>query len=419
MGQSAFGCISLPASCDARAQALSVAVARHVLEAEAPFGEIDVANCALIRAARDGDVNELKHAVEAGADINTHLPVWIRIGSPEDIDVMGPPYGDVEWIDSRASALGSGFTPLMHASHEGHHEVVKLLLRLGASMHNRDTDGMQALHLAAQVGSLECFRALVEAGSDPLSLDELTEEAVKLLLRLGASVHDRDTDGMQALHLAAQSGSFECFRALVEAGSDPLSLDEFNRTAIECAPSGMAQHACLTILKERAGVSLQTLVEEAAEVVDTKEVGYKVAATVAGAAAEVAEGTEMDRDASSSEETTADQNSEIMAANFDVKEYARSNRTPSMGSDSTQESLVYKEETESRGEIAAILVEKRPDHFTDGPDVLHHDLVSPAREPQRARAVLALSLVIFGNQRATFGMPTQATSVLGEPVFLP
>jgi len=294
----------LPASCDARAQALSVAVARHVLEAEAPFGEIDVANCALIRAARDGDVNELKHAVEAGADINTHLPVWIRIGSPEDIDVMGPPYGDVEWIDSRASALGSGFTPLMHASHEGHHEVVKLLLRLGASMHNRDTDGMQALHLAAQ------------------------------------------------------SGSFECFRALVEAGSDPLSLDEFNRTAIECAPSGMAQHACLTILKERAGVSLQTLVEEAAEVVDTKEVGYKVAATVAGAAAEVAEGTEMDRDASSSEETTADQNSEIMAANFDVKEYARSNRTPSMGSDSTQESLVYKEETESRGEIAAILVEK-------------------------------------------------------------
>jgi len=245
-------------------------VARHVLEAEAPFGEIDVANCALIRAARDGDVNELKHAVEAGADINTHLPVWIRIGSPEDIDVMGPPYGDVEWIDSRASALGSGFTPLMHASHEGHHEVVKLLLRLGASMHNRDTDGMQALHLAAQVGSLECVRALLEAGSDP------------------------------------------------------LSLDEFNRTAMECAPSGAEQHACLAILKEHAGVS--ALVDAASGVVDTKEVDDKVASTVAGAASEVAECTEMDRDATASEETL-DRSIEIAAASCDTETCAEQTDT--------------------------------------------------------------------------------------------
>jgi len=284
MGQSAFGCVSLD-SCEAKAHSLKIAVARHVLEAEAPFGEMDVANCSLIRAAQDGDLSGIKHAFEAGADINTRLPMWIRIGYLEDANEHANEHAhshanehanesSEEWVD------GSGFfTPLIRASQEGH------------------------------------------------------AEAVKLLLKLGANTHIRDADGMQALHLAAQSGSVECFRALIEAGSDPLILDEFNRTAVECAPLGVARHTCLTILKEHAGIS--------PPVAETEEAAYNAAASGAGAATWLVEDPEMDRDTAASKETTSEQNSEILTPRSAVEACVLNTRKLSVGSNSTEASLVY------------------------------------------------------------------------------
>lgn len=290
MGQTAFGCLNVIDSCSDKANSLSVAIAHHVLDAENPFGEIDVANCAMIRAAKDGDLCGIKHALEAGADINTHVPIWIRVGSAhDDVDESACSRDrDAEWVDVEPAALlGSGFTPLMHASQEGHYK------------------------------------------------------AVKLLLKLGANVHIRDIDGMQALHLAAQSGSTECFRALIEAGSDPLMLDEFDRTAIECAPSGEAKHACLAIFEEHAGMSPQ--------VVETTEAGYDAAPRWT---ARQDSCVEMDSDSTASKETTAEQNSENFAMGCDVDAYVLSKRNTSVDSESTEASLEYCSWRESAAIVA-------------------------------------------------------------------
>ena len=52
-------------------------------------------------------------------------------------------------------------TPLMLACAEGHTDVVKYLLHLGADMVLRGNDGMTCLHLAAQSGHLECVHAIL------------------------------------------------------------------------------------------------------------------------------------------------------------------------------------------------------------------------------------------------------------------
>jgi len=277
-----------------------VAVARHVLDAEAPFGETDIANCALIHAAKDGDLSGINNALKAGADIDTRLPVWIRIGSATNDYVkeqVNSSDQDVEWLDMEStSQLGSGFTALMHASHEGH------------------------------------------------------DEAVKHLLGLGASQHPRDADGMQALHLAAQSGSLECFRTLLEAGSDYLALDGFDRTAMDCASSDVVRYACLAILNEHLNehlvvVSPRTRVEEAplAGTADTEEAAACTGAAsfVGSATAWVAvEGTEIDRDSTASKETTAEQNSETSASSCEVEASGLSHRKLSIGSASTEDSFL-------------------------------------------------------------------------------
>jgi len=130
-----------------------------------PYGE---ANCCLLRASKDGDIVGIKQALEAGADINTRLPVRMRLDVRED------------WLQEELMKLkGGSLTPLMHASREGHAEAVRLLLGRGANPDLQEVDGMQALHLAAQSAAAECFRALLAAGANPLAKDYFGRDALQ------------------------------------------------------------------------------------------------------------------------------------------------------------------------------------------------------------------------------------------------
>ena len=66
----------------------------------------------------------------------------------------------VDWRDAH------GFTALMHACTEGHADVVRLLLRAGATVNMPNPQSETALHLAASIGYQEVVRLLVEAGAD-------------------------------------------------------------------------------------------------------------------------------------------------------------------------------------------------------------------------------------------------------------
>ena len=59
-----------------------------------------------------------------------------------------------------------GFTPLMTAAEHGSFEVAKQLLEAGADKEAKEANGGTALMLAAQKGCVKVAKLLVEAGAD-------------------------------------------------------------------------------------------------------------------------------------------------------------------------------------------------------------------------------------------------------------
>lgn len=123
----------------------------------------------LMNAAWKGDLNAVKQAVAAGADLNL----------PDE----------------------NGNTLLMGAASSGNNELVKFLLSKGADVKAKDQSGETALHYAAWKGNLEMTKTLVEAGAD-------------------VNAVYRANGGLTPLNCAAESGSFKTVKYLVSKGAD-------------------------------------------------------------------------------------------------------------------------------------------------------------------------------------------------------
>lgn len=108
-------------------------------------------------------------------------------------------------------ARGEG---LLKAAVSGHADRVSGLLRQGASLTVRDSQGATALHLAAGAGNTDIVKLLVQAGAD-----------------LAAG----DQDTLRPLHHAALAGQAECVVALLDAGADANAADARGRTALHVA----------------------------------------------------------------------------------------------------------------------------------------------------------------------------------------
>lgn len=174
MGQTYAGCVDAKfqdAGCDACRieDTCTAAMTRHVLQAEAPSSKVGAANCMLLHASRDGDLDAIHRAMADGADPDTRLPMYIRMGS------LGGNAGEPSSVADSALSL----TPLMYAAHDGHAEAVELLLRFGAKVDLYEADGMQALHFAALSASVDCFRILLGAGANPVAADNFGRDALE------------------------------------------------------------------------------------------------------------------------------------------------------------------------------------------------------------------------------------------------
>ena len=111
-----------------------------------------------------------------------------------------------------AFALSAGATnaahpedsPLLDATKRGDVVAVRSLLEGGADPDVARGDGLTALHLAAQQGSLEIAQLLIEAGAN-----------VEAKTRIGAHT---------SLHLARGGAHASVVRALIDAGADPTAM---------------------------------------------------------------------------------------------------------------------------------------------------------------------------------------------------
>jgi hypothetical protein len=84
------------------------------------------------------------------------------------------------------------------------HRILGKLLSLGANVNASDAYGMSALHLAAKVNA------------DP--------KGIQPVLKAGADVDARDSDGQRPIDVAKHEGSKGMARALIEAGADTSGL---------------------------------------------------------------------------------------------------------------------------------------------------------------------------------------------------
>ncbi|XP_062592175.1 ankyrin repeat and SAM domain-containing protein 6-like [Saccostrea cucullata] len=149
-----------------------------------------------------------------------------------------------------------GWTPLMHASRNGHANVVATLLQQRQADINAITGlGASALTFAARGGHIQVVRQLVEAGIElstsgganecdftPLLAAALYghDAVLRFLLDRGCDVNFRtSTSGLTPLMVAALNGHMKTAQILVERGADPNVTNANNRTALDIATMRM------------------------------------------------------------------------------------------------------------------------------------------------------------------------------------
>ncbi|VAW96994.1 hypothetical protein MNBD_GAMMA22-3035 [hydrothermal vent metagenome] len=156
-------------------------------------------------AARKGDFKKVKELVEQGADVNY--------------------------------MIGTFDTPLMTASIDGHHEIVKYLLDNGADSKIATKSGKTALHSASR-GNVKIVQLLLDNGANadahdkenltPLSgaISMSNFKIMKLLIEHGAHVNDANQWGVTALMVAAESADINFVRHLLEKGAKVNTVEK-------------------------------------------------------------------------------------------------------------------------------------------------------------------------------------------------
>uniref|UniRef100_A0A8C9QRA0 Ankyrin repeat and sterile alpha motif domain containing 1B n=1 Tax=Scleropages formosus TaxID=113540 RepID=A0A8C9QRA0_SCLFO len=114
-------------------------------------------------------------------------------------------------------ADSSGYTPLHHASLNGHRDVVLKLLQFEASTNVADSKGCFPLHLAAWKGDVEIVRILIHHGPSH------------------CRVNEQNNENETALHCAAQYGHSEVVRVLLEELTDPTMRNSRGETPLDLA----------------------------------------------------------------------------------------------------------------------------------------------------------------------------------------
>jgi ankyrin repeat protein len=156
---------------------------------------------ALVTAARAGDVDRVKKALDEGSNIN-------------------------------APDSAGNRTALHWAAKEGHVAVLQLLLSKGADVNAKDRAGKTPLCIAGENGKADAVKVLLDANSDVNAVDRMgdtplvwaaalgTPETVTLLIEKGANVNIVDKNGLSPLLWAASTGDPRTVELLIGRKAD-------------------------------------------------------------------------------------------------------------------------------------------------------------------------------------------------------
>lgn len=213
------------------------------------------AQSALVTAARQGNIAQVRDALASGVSISARNV--------------------------------AGETPLAVAVASGQGTMTRFLLDKGAN----PNDGMNA---AARTGQAAFVRLLLERGASGtdterglwlcLAAQNRTGDCVRLLLAHGANVNASNTpdDNMTPLLYAARSGKAGMVGLLLEAGANKNAVTSTGRTALMLAASWSEPAACKVLLDAGANINAhdtkgQTALMQAAVVGNAPTLAYLLA----------------------------------------------------------------------------------------------------------------------------------------------
>jgi ankyrin repeat protein len=142
---------------------------------------------------------------------------------------------------------GLGETPLHYLAVENHIEAVKALVeKKGADVNTLNDFGGSPISDAARQGHVDLVKYLLSVGAK-LQIPQQEElvlhaavlsgsaEMVKIILDAGAAVNDVESLDETALHVAAGDDHLEIVQLLLEAGADPTAKRIFDETPLDVA----------------------------------------------------------------------------------------------------------------------------------------------------------------------------------------
>ena len=156
--------------------------------------------------------------------------------------------------------LGAGTTPLIRAAKAGDAAVIALLLEKGADPKAATRNGVNAIMMAANVGTREEDMT----GRNKTAKDAV--ESIRLLLAAGGDVNGADTQGRTALHGAALWGLTDVVTFLHENGGNLNAIDKRGFTPLDHAlgraggfgfdgRSGVVREETAKIIRQLGGVN--------------------------------------------------------------------------------------------------------------------------------------------------------------------
>ncbi|CRK98534.1 CLUMA_CG011885, isoform B [Clunio marinus] len=210
-------------------------------------------------AAFSGCLSSVSFLLSRRIDVNYHTKCFTPLhfaafgNSPDTAKMLINNGAKVINGNNNNTAKPSPDESLLHCAVRANSvQCLKLFIEEGCDVNQLRSNGTNAIHLAADLGQIQCLEVLLNAPkADPniricirekestalhLAADDGNVECVSLLLSKGADAKVKNHRGLTPLHLAARTSSLEVVEVLLRDGNaDPNAEDFDHRTPLHAA----------------------------------------------------------------------------------------------------------------------------------------------------------------------------------------